>query len=68
MSHYAGDALSHLPMMIAKVHCCDLQYSIFISIYILSSQGMHFLNFPPAMQTVFNLMQVLTISQPNTNL
>ena len=24
-------------------------------------QGMHFLNFPPAMQTVYNLMQVLTV-------
>ena len=23
---------------------------------------MHFLNFPPAMQTVYNLMQVLTLS------
>ena len=34
----------------------------------LSPQGMHFLNFPPAMQTVYNLMQVLNISQPNTNL
>ena len=33
----------------------------------LSPQGMHFLNFPPAMQTVFNLMQVLVISKPNTN-
>ena len=31
-------------------------------------QGMHFLNFPPAMQTVYNLMQVLIISQADTNL
>ena len=54
-------------MIIAKVHCSGLQYLIFISIYKLSPQGMHFLNFPPAMQTVFNLMQVLVISKPNIN-
>ena len=32
------------------------------SLEISQSQGMHFLNFPPAMQTVYNLMQVLTLS------
>lgn len=32
------------------------------SLEISKPQGMHFLNFPPAMQTVYNLMQVLTLS------